>query len=105
MNKGLNILVIEDMAEFRVIINTMLKELAPDIRIEEAIDESSAIELIKVKKFDCVFLDYLLADSTGYSALKRIREHQPNIPVIMVTAYDNTTITQGFAPKLVEIRT
>ncbi|MBT5869245.1 MAG: response regulator [Nitrospinaceae bacterium] len=95
MNKGLNILVIEDMAEFRVIINTMLKELAPDIRIEEAIDESSAIELIKVKKFDCVFLDYLLADSTGYSALKRIREHQPNIPVIMVTAYDNTTITQS----------
>jgi PAS domain S-box-containing protein len=95
VNKGLNILVVEDMAEFRVIINTMLKEIAPDIRVEEAIDESSAIELIKVKKFDCVFLDYLLADSTGHSALKRIREHQPDIPIIMVTSYDNTTITQS----------
>lgn len=95
MTKDLKILIVEDRVEFRHLIRRMLKKLEPNFKIEEAENGLTAVDMIKVKKFDCVLLDYILGDSTGTEILKKIREIQPEIPIIMVTAYDNSAFTKS----------
>ncbi|MCH8207911.1 MAG: response regulator [Nitrospinae bacterium] len=95
MKENLRILIIEDRVEYRLLLSQMVKELGPNVKVEEVEDGASAVELIKVKKFDCVLLDYLLGDSTGSAILKKIRESQPQIPIIVITAYDNASIVKS----------
>lgn len=95
MKENLRILIVEDRVEYRLLLSQMVKELGPNVKVEEVEDGASAVELIKVKKFDCVLLDYLLGDSTGSAILKKIRERQPQIPIIVITAYDNASIVKS----------
>lgn len=90
--KKSHILIVEDRIEFRVLIRKMLDSQGTDMEIEEVEDGASAIEIIKIKQFDCILLDFLLGDSTGYQILRRIKEIQPQFPNLVVTAYGNPSL-------------
>ena len=84
MKKNYHVLIVEDRIEFQVLIRKMLNMQGTDMIIEEIEDVASAIELIKIKRFDCVLLDLLLEDSAGYQILSLIKKVQPQVPVIVV---------------------
>ena len=85
-------LIVEDRTEFRVLLRQMLDLQGTDMEIEEVEDGASAIGIIKIKQFDCIILDFLLGDSTGYQILRRIKEIQPQVPILVVTTYDNPSL-------------
>ncbi len=47
-----------------------------------------AIELFEKENPDLVTLDILMPDIDGIRVLRQMKEMRPNVPVIMLTAYD-----------------
>src|ERR1035437_1913187 len=53
---------------------------------EDAIDE------VKNKQFDLIFLDEMMAGMGGLETLAQIKEINPNIPVVMITKSEEETL-------------
>jgi two-component system response regulator HydG len=48
-----------------------------------------ALEKINRKKYDLILCEYSLPDTDGFEILKKIKEINPLVPVIIITVYDN----------------
>lgn len=53
-----------------------------------------ALEMIASEPFDIVFLDENMPGLTGIETLSKIREFQPNLPVVMITKSEEETIME-----------
>ena len=63
-----------------------------DIQIVgEAVTGEEAVRLTEKQKPDLVLLDIRMSDSDGLNALGRIKLSRPDIPVLMLSTYDNPT--------------
>lgn len=82
----LNILVVDDDPALRISVRTAL-ESNPEFRIEEAFDGINAIEKVKAGNFNLVILDVDMPRLSGIEALKLIKEHDPSIIVLILTAF------------------
>ena len=49
-------------------------------------DGATALTLLETEQVDLVFLDIIMPVMDGIEVLRRIKDHLPNLPVIMVTA-------------------
>ena len=49
--------------------------------------ESRRLQLVKDHTFEIVLLDYKLPDMDGLTVLKKLKEMNPEIQVIMITAF------------------
>lgn len=58
-----------------------------------------AIEVIKNNNFDIAFFDIRLPDMNGVELLKRVREFNSNLIVIMMTAYASNNLIQEALQK------
>ena len=80
-----NILVIDDEAGIRESLEVLLSlegystTLAPD--------GAEGLRLLDVDNYDLVLLDLALPGQSGLELLPQIKERQPELPVIMITAY------------------
>lgn len=80
---GPTVLIVDDETEFAV---TLADRLAlRDYSAFVAADGESALKQIAKKAFDLVLLDVMLPGMHGIEVLKRIREQQPHLPVILLT--------------------
>ena len=104
----MEILIIDDHALFRDGLSYLLKQLAEDVSIHEANDESAALAVISnYPVLDLVLLDLTLGDSDGMATLVRLRALAPEIPVIVISAMEESGIIQkamdsgalGYIPK------
>jgi len=79
------ILVVDDDSAHR----TMLKKLLGGwgYKISDADDGSVAIEMVKQKSFDLILMDIRMLNVSGIEALEQIKIINPEIPVIIMTAY------------------
>ena len=59
--------------------------------IAEAVTGDEAVRLTEKQKPDLVLLDIRMSDSDGLNALGRIKLSRPDIPVLMLSTYDNPT--------------
>ena len=50
-----------------------------------------ALELLRTKKFDCMLLDLLMPDMTGFEVLEYLQQNSMQIPVIVISADIQTT--------------
>ena len=84
------------MPRFTVLIVDDEKTLARSIKLfldahgyeaEVAEDGDAALELLEKLHPDLVFLDLRLPKTTGLELLKKIREYDPHIAVVLLTAY------------------
>jgi DNA-binding NarL/FixJ family response regulator len=57
----------------------------------EAATGSEAVELARRLEPDVVLLDIRMPDMDGIAALREIKRERPQIPVVMLTAYDDPT--------------
>ena len=55
--------------------------------VDLAPEGQAGLKCIDSRSYDLVLLDLALPGQNGLEILARIRERQPNLPVIMITAY------------------
>ncbi|MBB5315781.1 sigma-54-dependent transcriptional regulator [Tunturibacter empetritectus] len=79
------ILIIDDEAAIRESLDTLLT--LEGFTVSIASDGPSGIELLSRNEYDLLLLDLALPGESGLDLLPRIVEMQPNLPVIMITAY------------------
>jgi DNA-binding NtrC family response regulator len=79
------ILIIDDEDAIRESLDTLLT--LEGFSVNAAVDGPAGLELLSRSEFDLLLLDLALPGQSGIDLLPRIIEMQPNLPVIMITAY------------------
>jgi Response regulator containing CheY-like receiver, AAA-type ATPase, and DNA-binding domains len=82
-SNGLAVLIVDDEAEFAATLAERLKLRGYDAAV--ALDGESALKRLESKRADIVLLDVMLPGMHGIEVLRRIRERQPDLPVILLT--------------------
>ncbi len=82
-----NILIVEDEELLCKIYATSLSDSGYNIRI--ANDANTALEKLKEYQADLIMLDVKLPGMSGLELLKKIREIDQDVHIIMVSAYDS----------------
>jgi DNA-binding NtrC family response regulator len=82
------VLVVDDDAGLRLSVQAALTATGR-FEVDEAFDGVNAVEKIKSKTYNMVLLDVDMPRMSGLEALKIIKEHDPSIIVLILTAYAN----------------
>ncbi len=80
-----NVLLIEDEERMRQVIVMQLSDL--DLHIHEAIDGEQAIDIFENETIHLVITDLKLPKVSGMQVLQAVKEKDPEIPVIVITAF------------------
>ena len=79
------ILVVDDMRDYREMLSLILQEKGYKVHTASCISE--VIKIIKSEAIEIVVTDLIMKEETGIQLLKWIKEYDPAIGVILVTAY------------------
>ena len=82
-----NILIVDDEKEVRDLLHDVLTE--EGYLVEEAENGYKAVEKVKENHFDIIFLDIKMSGMNGVEAYKIIREIDPRVTVVIVTAHSS----------------
>ena len=82
----MKLLIVDDDTNIQRLYKEELEEEGYDVTI--APTGKDALELFQKGTYDIVTLDILMPDIDGISLLRKMKEQQPDIPIIMSTAYD-----------------
>jgi len=80
-----DILVVDDESHIRKLYTELLSRAG--YKVEAASSGEEALEISGRKKFDLIILDIELEDASGLEILKQLKAGQPDIPVILNSAY------------------
>jgi len=91
MKKRIQALIVDDEAELRKSVISVLRNSMPDFEfeIQEAADGREAVEKFKSSDWDLVLMDVRMPELTGIEALKLIKAHDPRTFVVLMTAHSN----------------
>lgn len=87
----MRILVVEDHALVREGLLTTLRALGPDTTTIGAEDGTQAIQVLENSDIDLMLLDLMLPGTRGLTLLPLVRRRFPTVPVVVVSALDDTT--------------
>ena len=94
MNQKCILLVDDEEAVLKVISSHLITD---DYRVQSALTGEEAIDKVKKEKPAVVLLDIRLGKMSGIEVLRKIKEIDKTIPVIMVTGvYDNEEGKKAF---------
>ncbi|MGH9510903.1 MAG: sigma-54-dependent transcriptional regulator [Terriglobales bacterium] len=79
------VLIIDDEAEIRESLQTLLE--MEGFQVETAATAQQGLSSIGEHAFDLVLLDLALPDRNGLDLLSELHDHDPQLSVIMITAY------------------
>jgi len=79
------ILVVDDEAKITVLLEGELADAGHDVTV--AHDGDEAVRLLGTKRFDLVLTDLRLGATDGLAVLRRAKEADPGMPVVLMTAY------------------
>jgi DNA-binding response OmpR family regulator len=82
---GKNILVAEDDRNIAKLIKEIIERKGNSAAV--AIDGEQAFQLYSSIKFDLIITDLKMPKIDGMNLVKMVREKNPNIPIIIITAY------------------
>jgi serine phosphatase RsbU (regulator of sigma subunit) len=79
-----SLVLVEDDPGDALLVTEMLLDVAPDVRLTHFTTLQSALDSWPAGA-DCVLLDLGLPDAFGLSALEKLRERVPDVPVVVLT--------------------
>ncbi len=79
------ILVVDDEESMRQLLEIALGKVGH--RVTTAASGNRALKLIETDSFDLVISDIKMPDMSGVEVLRYIKQAEPSVPVIMITAY------------------
>src|SRR3990172_8886953 len=86
----MKILIVDDHALVRRGMNYVVKEGFPDAEVIEAESSAAALEALHGgAKVDLALVDVRMPDLDGLELLRAIKTEWPDLPVIMLSTYDN----------------
>ncbi len=89
MNEKKSILVVDDDIAHRTMLRILLEW---EYEISEADSGLIAIEKVQKTHFDLVLMDVRMPEISGVEALDKIKASNPEIPIIMMTAYSSNEV-------------
>src|SRR4030095_810434 len=90
-----SVLVVDDEENFLTLLKWFLTERGFDIATTPSAEES--LDLVQQRAFDIALLDIRLGAADGLALLKSLTERQPEMKVIIMTAYPTvSSIRQAF---------
>jgi two-component system OmpR family response regulator len=84
--KPINVLVVDDETILAEMVSMALRY--EGWNTTTAGDGASAVAAAKSDRLDAVVLEVMLPDMSGHDVLGRLREHNPHLPVLFLTAKD-----------------
>lgn len=88
-----HVLLVEDDPRIRAIVEQGLR--ARGFLVTLAPDGEAGVELVRSRDVELVLLDQILPGIEGLEVLRQIRSIKPRLPVILLTALDDTTSKVG----------
>jgi DNA-binding NarL/FixJ family response regulator len=85
----MRILIVDDHALVRRGMRYVVKEGFPDADVVEADGAASALALMREKAADLALVDVRMPDLDGLELLRAIKLEWPDVPVIMLSTYEN----------------
>lgn len=83
--KNIKILIVDDEADFRRLIKLWFE--AKGYFVIEAPDGQSALKVVEDNNPDAIFMDLRMPGMDGIEAIKRIREFNKDVPIIVMSSY------------------
>ena len=87
----MRILIVDDHAVVRRGLSHVVKEGFPDADIVEADGAASALEIMCSASVDLALVDVRMPDLDGLELLRAIKADWPDVPVIMLSTYENAS--------------
>ncbi|SHK80903.1 two-component system, NtrC family, response regulator HydG [Desulfatibacillum alkenivorans DSM 16219] len=87
LEKKADILVVDDDEGHRKTLYTVIKSWGYNVKTAE--DGSIAVDMVREGPYDVILMDVRMAEMDGIQALKLIKEYNPSIPVLIMTAYSS----------------
>ena len=107
--KKVRILLVEDNIKYVNLFNYLLAEEEVTLKIDiiNANNLQQALEYIERETFDVIVLDLFLPDSRGLESIARVQEKNPHVPILILTALDDSETkaqalkqgVKGYLPK------
>jgi putative two-component system response regulator len=85
------ILIVDDELGVRESLKMILK---PICEVQTAADGKEALQFIQKEKIDLVTLDLKMPGLSGMDVLRQIKKNDPDIEVVIITAYGTVQNTQ-----------
>ncbi len=79
------ILLVEDKAELRAVLRKALEKAG--YAVDEAPDGNAAVDRVRKRRYLLVLTDLKLPGASGIDVLREVKQADPTIPVILMTAY------------------
>ena len=100
VGNGGTVLLVEDDASVRNMAKKMISRLG--YKVIEAQDGVEAVRLFQEhqNEIDCVLSDLTMPRMNGWETLTALREKGTDVPVILASGYDETTVMAGDHPEL-----
>ncbi|MCB0342320.1 MAG: sigma-54-dependent Fis family transcriptional regulator [Pseudobdellovibrionaceae bacterium] len=91
MSNKLSVLIVDDEEQLRKSVASILISTLPEYEFEivEAENGRRALEATQQKSFDLVLMDVRMPEMSGLEALEKIKETDPRIFVVIMTAHSN----------------
>ncbi len=93
MNDKPTILVVDDNQDLLETFAMILKRRG--YHVQTAVNGSSAVNKFKEQNFDVTLMDIVMPEMDGVDAFKKIKEIQPEAPIILMTAYSDEELIQS----------
>jgi len=82
------ILIVDDHDILRKLLETNLHEWFSDVRVLNASDAESAVDLALRERPDAIVMDISLPGMNGIEATRVIKKQLPKTPVVMLTVHE-----------------
>ncbi|AIC96290.1 Sporulation initiation phosphotransferase F [Shouchella lehensis G1] len=80
-----NVMIVDDQFGIRVLLTEILQK--DGYQMYQAANGKEALDIQELEKIDIVLLDMKIPGMDGVEILKKMKERQPTIKVVMMTAY------------------
>ncbi|MEZ0574729.1 sigma-54-dependent transcriptional regulator [Halodesulfovibrio aestuarii] len=81
------VLIVDDDLAHRSMLKILIKGWGYDVA--EADDGDVAVEMVRKQSYDSILMDIRMVNMDGITALELIKEYNPSIPILIMTAFSS----------------